>query len=183
MEKLDNIYDKAMKAGNKLEIRITAKALEMSQAEEAVKSAAADMERAAIEGNEAAYSQAKSKRNEAENRLEILRIREKNNVEKTNWIEEATPILKELENDSVSEIRKMCSEFLDKYSDIIDLINRIDEYSMRYNKVQEYFKSHVLRSNEYNIKYMAQILPVSVILEFKRKFTFQFDTIKKAIGK
>ncbi len=183
MEKLDSIFDKAKKAGNKLEIRITAKALEMSQAEEAVKSAVADMERAAIEGNEAAYSQAKSKRNEAENRLEILRIREKNNVEKTDWIKEATPILKELENESVSEIRKMCSEFLDRYADIVNLINQIEEYSTRYNKIQEYFKNHVLRSNEYNIEYMVQILPINAILDFKRKFNFQLDVIKKAIGK
>ncbi len=183
MEKLESIFDKAMRAGNKLEIRITAKALEMSQAEEAVKSAAADMERAAIEGNEAAYAQAKSKRNDAENRLEILRIREKNKVEKTDWINEATPILKELENDSVSEIQKMCSEFIDKYSDLLDLINRIEDFSTRYNRVQEYFKNHVLRSNEYNIKYMSQMLPIAAILDFKKKFNFQFDTIKKAIDK
>ena len=183
MEKIDSILDKAMKAGKKIELKKTAKELEMSQAEEAVNTAAAEMEKAAVDGNESAYAQAKDKRNAAENRLEILRIRARNHVESTDWINECTPVLKELERDGTEEIRKMCREFLSKYNELCGLIDSIDQYSQRYNKVHEYFRSHVLKTNDYRFRYMADILPIANIVDFKRKYGFQRGQIENAVGK
>lgn len=183
MSNLDNIFDRAIKAGKKIELKKTAKDIEMSQAEEAVKVATSEMEKAAIEGNESEYAQAKGKRNAAENRLEILRIRERNHVESINLFEECTPILKDLEKESVEEIRKMCQEFLSKYDELCCLIDTIDQSTQRYGKVQEYYKSYVLKSNEYHFKSMAEILPIACVLDFKRKLGFQRNQIAQAIGK
>ena len=182
MNTLDSLFDKAMKTGKKIEMKKTAKENEMSQAEEAVKVAAEEMEKAAIEGNETEYAQAKETRNAAENRLEILRIRKRNHIE-TDWISECSPILNELEKEGTNEIRKMIREFLTKYDELCCMVDEIEKYSSQYNKVQEYYKSYVLKSPEYIIKYMAEILPIAQIIDFKRKYSYQRSVIEKAASK
>lgn len=183
MGKLDSIFDKAMKAGREIEQRKAAIAIELEKAAQEVNAATAEMEKAAVDGNEAAYAKAKEKRNAAENRLEILQIRARKSTNNTDWIKECGPVLKELENDSTSELCKMCREFLSMYADIVTLIDSIDEYSQRYNRVQMYFRDHIIRSDEYRFKYMAEILPILHILDFKKKFAYQRSEIEKRIGK
>ena len=127
MDKLDKIFEKAMSAGREIAELKDAKSREMQEATDAVTAAAAEMEKAALDGNEAAYAKAKEKRNAAENRLEILQIRSKKSAT-TDCIKEAAPILAELEKNSVSEIRKMISDFCAKDAEMVKLIKTIDEY-------------------------------------------------------
>ena len=142
MEKLDKIFDKAMAAGKELAELKEAKSREMQEATDAVTAAAAEMEKAAIDGNEAAYAKAKEKKYAAENRLEIMQIRARNKITTTDWIKEAAPILDELRKNSVAEIRKMIQDFCSKDAELLKVIESISEYSQKYNQVLEYFRSY-----------------------------------------
>ena len=183
MGKLDSIFDKAMKAGKEIEQRKDAQNIELERAAQEVNAATAEMEKAAIDGNETAYAKAKDKRNAAENRLEILQIRTRNSIGNTDCLKECGPVLKDLEDESTSELRKMCREFLSKYDDLVNFIISIDEYSQRYNNIQTYFRDHVIRSDEYHFKYMSELLPILHILDFKKKFAYQRSEIEKTVGK
>lgn len=182
MQNLDNIFEKAMTAGKEIEKRKEAKTREMDMASEAVTAAAAEMEKAAIEGNETAYAKAKEKKNAAENRLEILQIRDRNKTTTTDWIKEAEPILNELKTNSLDEMRKMIMEFCSKDAELLQLIDSIDEYSKKYNHVLDYFKSYVFKDPNWHIQYMADLLPIAHVLDIKRKYSFQRSEIKKAIN-
>ena len=178
MAKMDSILEKAMKAGKEIEQRKTAKSLEYDQAAAAVTAAAADMEAAALAGDETAYAQAKQRRAAAENRLEIMQIREKNKTGGNDLHAETLSVLQTLEADSLEEIKKYCREFLSRYEEIVKFIDQVDNYAQRYNQVQEYFKSYVLKSTDYKCRYMIELFPQLVhVLDFKRKFRFQYSTL------
>lgn len=183
MSKMDSILDRAMRIGKDIEQRKTAKALEQEQAVSAVTEASMEMERAALAGDEAAYAQAKEKRNASENRLEILRIRLKKGVGKENLEQETASALQALESNGIEEMRKMCGEFLQRYDELLKLVDAIDNDSQRYNQVQEYYKSYVMKSNEYRPNYMAELLPIAHIISFRDKFKYQRGEIAKAVNR
>ncbi len=180
MEKLDKIFDKAMAAGKELAELKEAKSREMQEATDAVTAAAAEMEKAAIDGNEAAYAKAKEKKYAAENRLEIMQIRARNKITTTDWIKEAAPILDELRKNSVAEIRKMIQDFCSKDAELLKVIESISEYSQKYNQVLEYFRSYVFKDPNWNCRMMSDLLPIVMVLDFQRKFDYQRDKLRKA---
>ena len=182
MQKLDSIFEKAMTAGKEIEKRREAKMREMDLASEAISEAAAEMEKAAIEGNETAYAKAKEEKIAAENRLEILQIRNRNKITTMDWIKEAEPALNELKTESVAEFRKMLLEFCSKDAELIQLIDFIDEYAQKYNRVLDYYKSYVIKDPNYSVEYMAYLLPIAHILDIKRKLSFQRNEIRKAVN-
>lgn len=179
--KLDTIFENAMAAGKEIEQRKATRSLEHEQAAAAVAAAASEMEQAAIAGNESAYAQAKQKREAAQNRLEILEIRERKNNGASDYQKETMDVLNTLQKDSVDAVRQMLREFLSKYTELVRFIDSIENYVKRYNNVQEYFKSQVLKSNEYHIRYMAELLPIQHALDMKKKFQFQRSELEKAV--
>ena len=182
MQKLDRIFDKAMTAGKEIEKRKEAKSREMEIASEAVTTATAEMEKAAIEGNENAYAKAKEKKNAAENRLEILQIRDRNKATSFDCVKEAEPILNELKTDSLEEIKNIIREFCSKEDELLRLIDSIDEYSQKYNQIMEYFKSNIFKDPNWRPQYMIDMLPISLILDFKRKLSYQRSMIRKTVN-
>lgn len=181
MNKLENLLDKAMATGNEIIKLKEAISREMQEATEAVTAAAAEMEKAAIDGNEAAYARAKEKRNSAENHLEVLQIRAKNRVTSTDADKEAALALVELQKESVSEIRKMIRDFCSKDAEIVRLVESIEESAKKYNQVVEYFRSYVLKDNDRKYTYMAELLPIHMIIDYKKHFAFQRDKIRSAV--
>ena len=182
MSKIDALLEKAEKAGKEFEQRKEEKSQEMEKASAAVTAAAMEIEQAALAGDEAAYALAKDKRAAAQNRLEILQIREKKKVGKEDIETEINKLLSQLENDCSAEIRKMCREFISRYDELIKYIDEIDRLSMRYNSVREYYKSYVLKSPQHHFRYMAEMTPVKLVIAFRDKFKFNRSEIEKLTG-
>ena len=65
---MESNYDKVMRIGKEIIIRLDAKSLEMDLAADAEKKAAEEAEKAAIAGDEKAFAEAKQKQAEARNR-------------------------------------------------------------------------------------------------------------------
>lgn len=178
-----DIFDKTRKTGEDIINRKLAKAREMEQISEAVTTAAAEMERAALDGNEADYARAKEKHTAAENRLEILQIRTRNNIGQEDYSGEIKTALDELKAASLGELRKLGCRFLEQYAEILETINAALEYDTQYNNMQEYYKTYVIKDPNYNYQFLSEFFPVIHIKDFKQKFTYQLSCIKKALNK
>ena len=180
-EKLDGIFQEVMTTGKEIEQRKTEKEHEMEEASSAVAAAAVEMENAALIGDEEAYAQAKDRYAKAQNRLEILQIRKKNNVDNEDFAKEVFVLMRNTQDECLEEMKKLGRVFLDQYDSLIKTVNTICDYSIRYSKVIDYLKAYVLKSNTFPFKYMSELFPVAHVKTIKEKFQFQRNQIEKMI--
>lgn len=178
-----DIFDKARKTGEDIISRRNAKTKEMEQAAAAVTTAAAEMETAALAGNETEYARAKEKRAVAENRLEILQIRARNNARKEDCSAEIKAALDGMKAASLAELRKIGSRFLEQYAEILETINAALECGKQYNGTQNYYKEYVMQDPNYHYQMLNELFPIMQMDAFQKKFSLQISDIKKACNK
>ena len=182
MSKIDALLDKAIKAGTEFEKRKATKAQEIDKASEAVRAAAIEIENAALDGDERAYAIAKEKHVTAQNRLEILQIRQQKKADKDDIDNEIYKLLDQLEVDCTAEMRKMFMDFISRYDELIKFVDEIDQQAKKYNSVRDYYKNHVLKSVTLSYRFMADMLPIKLVLSFRDKFKYNRSEIEKRIG-
>lgn len=182
MAKMD-IFEKARKTGENIISRRNAKTKEMEQAAAAVTTAAAEMETAALAGNETEYARAKEKRAVAENRLEILQIRARKNANKEDSSAEITAALDEMKAACLAELRKIGGRFLEQYAEILVTIDTAMEYGKQYDGTQTYFKEVVMQDPNYHFQMMYEMFPLMKMDDFRKKFSYHISDIKKACNK
>lgn len=181
MANFDKIIEKARKTADEIMQKKTAKAQEIETISAAIKAASAEMEQAALAGDETAYARAKEKRNAAENRMEIIRIQEKKQAGNDDTQDRIYSAMREAKSATLDELRTISKEFISKYEDLCKTAALVEDRTSRYNELHDYFKNHILKTNDFPFEYMQDIFPVNHITGIDRRNSFSVDFVRKAV--
>lgn len=176
-------YEKVMRIGKEILLREDAQSLSADITKDALNEATAEMERAAVEGDEVAFLHAKQKKADAQTQLEMLEIRNRNRSEMIS-MSEAKDILSPYVEESISNMLEEFRTFLSTYDELCAQIERIISAGDQYNRVMKYWKDHVMKVNQFPFRvFMAELFPVPVVLQMKNRSAFDRQRIQEAINR
>ncbi|QTE68355.1 hypothetical protein JNO48_00050 [Clostridiales bacterium] len=181
MANFDKIIEKARKTADEIMQKKTAKAQEIETISAAIKAASAEMEQAALAGDETAYARAKEKRNAAENRMEIIRIQEKKQAGNDDIQNRIFSVMRETESAALDELRTISKEFVSKYEDLCKTAALVQDRTTRYNKLRDYFRCDILKTNDFPFGYLQEVFPVNHITDIERRYNYSVDFVRKAV--
>ena len=176
-------FDKVMRIGREILLREDAESLSVDIAEDAVNAATAEMEKAAMDGDEAAYLKAKEKRADAQTKYEMLKIRGKNRSELVP-MSEATHILSPYVNEAISNMADEFEGFLHTYDDMCAKVERIITAGDRYNSVMSFWRNHVMKVDKLPFaSFMAELFPVAIVVQMKNRSAYERQRIQEAVDR
>lgn len=183
MSDFNKIIGDAWKAVDGIVQMKSIKQKEIDQATAAVKAANAEMEQAALAGDETAYAKAKERLSAAENRLEIIRIQEQKQAEMNDPREQALSVMRKAQADALEEMRKISGIFLSQYDDLLKTVATITDYKNRYNEFRNYMRDYVLKTPNFSFLTMEEIFPVNQMTDIERKNQYAMGLVKDAVNK
>lgn len=183
MSDFNKIIGEAWKAADEIIQMKTIKQKEIDQATAAVKAADAEMEQAALAGDETAYAKAKERRSAAENRLEIIRIQEQKQAGNDDSRETAFAVMRKVQADALEEMRKISGVFLSQYENLLKTVAIVSDYKKHYNELREYMKNHVLRTTDFPFQSLEEIFPVNHMTDIERRQQYSIGFIRDAVNK
>lgn len=179
----ESSFDKVMRIGREILLREDAESLSVDIAEDAVNVATAEMEKAAIDGDEAAYLKAKEKRADAQTKYEMLKIRGRNRAEVVSMAE-AKNILSPYVDESISNMVEEFEGFLKTYDEMCARVERIIAAGDRYNSVMNFWGNHVMRVGKLPFaSYMAELFPVAIVVQMKNRSAYERQRIQDAVDR
>lgn len=179
---MESNYDKVMRIGKEIIIRLDAKSLEMDLAADAEKKAAEEAEKAAIAGDEKAFAEAKQKQAEARNRYEMLQIRARNHVPVMDMTE-PNAALAAFVIENKADIREAFKVFLSQFDEMSKSVEKIIDLGNQYNTVMNYWKNYVLKTSRFPYPdYAAAIYPIKIVMDMTQRFKYQREQVEKLIN-
>lgn len=179
---MESNFDKVMRIGKEILIRMDAKSLDMDLAADAEKKAAEDAEKAALSGDEKAFAEAKQKQTEARNRYEMLKIRARNNVPVMDMTE-PNAALAAYVAESKGNFREAFKVFLSQFDEMSKSVEKIIDLGNQYNTVMNYWKNYVLKTSRFPYPdYAAAIYPIKIVMDMTQRFKYQREQVEKLIN-
>ena len=182
MKDKQSAFDNVMQKGNEICILLGSRSLDMDMLADSVKAADEEIEKAALAGDESAYAEAKRKRTEAQNRLEMLQIQAKNNAPVVD-LDEAKAVLNSYAVDNSDRMKEAFRTFLSQFDAMSKTIDSIVEIGKEYNKVMDYWKNFVLKTPNFPYReFAALIYPIKIVMDIKQRFSYQREQVERLIN-